>query len=362
MAITPMLRRCAGPALLVAALLIATPALAEQPAATIHLKVVGGLANVTQFTKFEMPFWQREVPLITQGRVVAEIHPFDQSGFSGPDILQLMHLGVVSFGTALLAQVAADEPELNVVDLPILNPDIQALRRTVSAYRAHIADILAQRYDVELLAIYAYPAQVLFCSAEFRTLRDLKGRRVRTSSVGQSELMAALGAIPVQLPFAQIVEAIRHGVVDCAITGTRSGGEIGLPEVTSHISPLAISWGLSFFGTNRETWNQFPADIREQLGQGIHRLEDAIWEAADRETAVGLACDTGSGGCENGRTYNMKLVRVDPADAIARRQLLIHSILPQWIQRCGQDCVEAWNSTLGPELNIQVSARSDRER
>ena len=173
--------------------------------------------------------------------------------------------------------------------------------------------------------------------------------------------MAALGAIPVQLPFAQIVEAIRHGVVDCAITGTRSGGEIGLPEVTSHISPLAISWGLSFFGTNRETWNQFPADIREQLGQGIHRLEDAIWEAADRETAVGLPVDTGSGGCENGRTYNMKLVRVACGRDCA--QAASHSLHSAAMDpTLCQDCVEAWNSTLGPELNIQVSARSDRER
>src|SRR3954454_5157214 len=256
-----------------AACLFALPALAQEPAATIYIKVVGGLASVTQFTKFERPFWQTEVPRITSGRVLAEIHPFDQSGFSGPDILQLMRLGVVSFGTALLAQVAAEEPELNVVDLPILNPDIETLYQTVSTFREHIADILARRYNVKLLAIYAYPAQVLFCSREFNTFRDLKGRKVRTSSVGQSELMSALGATPIQLPFAQIVESIRQGVVDCAITGTRSGGEIGLPEVTSHISPLAISWGLSFFGTNRDTWNQLPADVREQLNQGIQKLE-----------------------------------------------------------------------------------------
>jgi hypothetical protein len=58
----------------------------------------------------------------------------------------------------------------------------------------------------------------------------------------------------------------------------------------------------------------------------------------------------------------MKLVPVDPTDAIARKQLLVNSILPQWIQRCGQDCVEAWNSTLGPQLNIQVSQKLDAER
>ena len=234
----------------------------ESPSQAFSLKVVGGLAGVTQFTRFEKPFWQDDVPHLTGGRVTAEIHAFDQSGFAGQEMLQLMRLGVVTFGTALLAQVAGDEPELNAVDLPILNPDIDSLRRTVALYRPHLTELLAQRYDVELLAIYAYPAQVLFCATEFRSLRDMAGRRVRTSSVGQSEMMAALGAIPIQIPFAKIVDAFRHEEVDCAITGTKSGGEIGLPEVASHISPLAISWGLSLFGANRETWNQLPPDVR----------------------------------------------------------------------------------------------------
>ena len=179
---------------------------ANSPEQVTRLKVVGGLADVTQFTKFERPFWQTEVPRITHGRVAADIYPFDQSGFAGPEMLQLMRLGVVPFGTALLAQVAADEPELNVVDLPTLNPDMTTLRATVGAYRPHISDLLARRYGVELLAIYAYPAEVLFCASQFRTLHDLAGRKVRTSSVGQSEMMAALGAIPIQIPFAKIVE------------------------------------------------------------------------------------------------------------------------------------------------------------
>lgn len=334
---------------------------AEVQSQVISLKVVGGLASVTQFTRFEKPFWQDGVPKITRGRVIAEIYPFDQSGFSGQEMLQLMRLGVVTFGTALLAQVAGDEPELNPVDLPILNPDIESLRATVNIYRPHLHDILVQRYDVELLAVYAYPAQVLFCATEFRSLRDMVGRRVRTSSVGQSEMMAALGAIPIQIPFANIVDAFRREVVDCAITGTRSGGEIGLPEVTSFVSPLAISWGLSFFGANREAWNQLPADVREQLRDGIQRLETTIWEAADRETVAGLACDTGGTGCEGGKAYHMTLVPIAPTDEADRKRLLIQTILPKWIGRCGQDCVDAWNNTLGRRLMIRVGPVSEEK-
>ena len=114
--------------ILVAAL-AATPSRAAD--APIRLEVVGGLAAVSQYTKFEAPFWTRDVSQLTQGRVQAEIHPFDQSGLPAEEMLQLMRLGVVPFGTALLNAVSGDEPELNAVDLPLLNPDMASLRNTV---------------------------------------------------------------------------------------------------------------------------------------------------------------------------------------------------------------------------------------
>ena len=231
--------------MLVAALAARPGRAADGP---IRLEIVGGLAAVSQYTNFEAPFWTHDVEQLTHGQVQAEIHPFDQSGLPGQEMLQLMRLGVVPFGTALLNVVSGDEPELNAVDLPLLNPDMASLRNTVELYRAHLHKILREKYGIELLGVYAYPTQVLYCTEHFATLRDLAGRRVRTSAVSQSELMSALGAIPIVIPFSEIVRAIKNNVADCAITGTMSGNQIGLPEVTSYIFPIPISWGLSFFG------------------------------------------------------------------------------------------------------------------
>jgi len=322
----------------------------------IHLKVVGGIAAVSQYNEFEAPFWTRDVPRLTGGRVQADIHPFDQSGLSGQEMLEFIRLGVVPFGTALLATVSADEPELNAIDLPLLNPGMTSLHRTVKLYRAHLRQILQRKYGIELLSIYAYPAQVLYCTKPFAGLKDLAGRKVRTSSVSQSEMMSALGAIPVVTAFSEIVSAIKNNVVDCAITGTMSGNQIGLPAVTSYIYPMAISWGLSFFGANQVAWNQLPPDVRDTLQTGISALELSIWDAADRETATGLACDIGSSECVGGTLFRMHLVPVTGEDDAQRTLLLTGSILPRWVQRCGNDCVTAWNETLGAALRIQLPA------
>jgi TRAP-type C4-dicarboxylate transport system substrate-binding protein len=260
---------------------------AEPP---IMLKVVGGLGGVSQYERLEKPFWQHRIQALTGGRIQAEIHPFDRSGLPGQEMLQLMRLGVVPFGTALLAVVSADQPELNLIDLPALNPDMAALRRTVAAYRPHLQELLEREFQIRLLAIYAYPAQVLFCTGKFGGLGGLAGRRVRTSSVGQSEMMSALGAIPVVMPFAQVVPAISQGTVDCAITGTLSGNEIGLSNVTSYIYPMAISWGLSVFGANMAAWNALPADLRATLQTGLIPADRTVDSNVNRPDAE--RCDS----------------------------------------------------------------------
>lgn len=327
---------------------------AEDPA-QIRLQIVGGLAGITQYQHLERPFWQTGITERSGGRITATIRPIDGGGVRVQEMLQLMRLGVIPFGTALLSVVAGDDPELNAVDLPVLNPDMATLRATVAAFRDHLRTVLEERYDIELLGVYVYPAQVLFCAAPFSGLDDLAGRKVRTSSVGQSELMTALDAIPVLMPFAEIVSGLRDGVVDCAITGTLSGYEIGLPDVTSHVHAMAISWGISIFGANRTAWQSLPADVRETIRTGVADLERRIWDQADADTSRGLACNTGEAACGPAVNHPMRLVPTSTADADRRRQLLATVVLPRWIERCGTDCVTAWNTFLTPVHGIRAS-------
>lgn len=333
-------------------------ALAQQPN-TRQLQIVGGLAGVSQYVKFEQPFWQKEIAERSGGRITATIRPLDSGSLRSQEMLQLMRLGVVPFGTALLSVVAGEQPELNAVDLPVLNPDMATLRRTVAAFRPYLEKTLRERYDIELLGIYTYPAQVLFCTRAFSGLGDLTGRKVRTSSVGQSELMAALGAVPVQTPFAQIVSALRGHVADCAITGTLSGYEIGLRGAATHVHAMAISWGVSMFGANRAAWASLPAEAQETIRAGVADLETRIWTQAEADTLRGLVCNVGAQGCPDTPEGGpggppMTLVPTSEADAARRRELLTTVVLPRWIERCGQACARAWDATVGPVHAIRV--------
>jgi TRAP-type C4-dicarboxylate transport system substrate-binding protein len=325
---------------------------ASASAEVLQLRVVGGLAGISQYKQLEEPFWTQKIQALSGGRIAATIQPFDRSGLKGQTMLQLIRLGVVPFGTALISVSAAEEPELDAVDLPGLNPRISTLRETVSAFRPRLREILRERFGVELLGVYAYPAQVLFCTTSFSGLSDIRGRRVRVSSAAQSEMVASLGAHPVVTPFSEVVKAIRSNSVDCAITGTLSGYEIGLSDVTSHVHALAINWGLSIFGANLAAWQAIPEESRTIIRSGVAELEREIWERADRDTMLGLACSTGARDCPGERRSRMTVVDTTRNDEEVRRRVLVETVLPRWLDRCGPECAATWNASLSATTGI----------
>src|ERR1019366_7582230 len=69
--------------MLVAALAASPSRAADGP---IRLEVVAGVSAVRQYTNFEAPHYTHDVPQLTQGRVRAGIHPFDESGLSGREM------------------------------------------------------------------------------------------------------------------------------------------------------------------------------------------------------------------------------------------------------------------------------------
>ncbi|HEX6703244.1 MAG TPA: TRAP transporter substrate-binding protein [Albitalea sp.] len=327
-----------------------------QAAETQRLRIVGGLAGVNQYTRQEEPFWSKELPKLTGGKVSAEIVPFDRAGIRGQEMLRLMQLGVVPFGTALLNLSATQEPVFGAPDLAGLNPDMKSVRRTVVAFRPYLEKTLRER-GIELLAVYAYPAQVVFCNKPFTSLADLANRRTRTSSPPQADLIEALGGVPVQTGFADIMANMKSGNIECAITGTMSGNTIGLHEVTSHVHSMAINWGLSIFGANAAAWNALPPDVRKVLRDELPKLEQAIWAEAERETGEGIACNTGNSICAEGRRGRMVEVKASPTDDARRRTIFVGTVLARWVHRCGPSCAEVWNRTIGPVVGFEAKVK-----
>jgi TRAP-type C4-dicarboxylate transport system substrate-binding protein len=311
------------------------------------LRIVGGLSGLHQYSRNEEPFWTKDLARLSGGKYNAEIVPFDRAGVPGPEMLRLMQYGVVPFGTALLSNISNQTPELAAPDLAGLNPDLPTLRKNLTAFRPYLEKTLRERHSVELLAVYLYPAQVLFCKKPFKNLSEITGRRVRVSSATQSDFVTALGATPVLIGLQQIAASMVSGNVECAITGSMTGNTLGLFEQSNYLYTLPITWGLAIFAANGAAWQALPGDLRALIAREVPKLETAIWSESERETADGIACNQGLPSCQAGRKGAMTMVTTTAQDQTLRQELLRSSILPRWLQRCGAGCNALWNQTIG---------------
>jgi TRAP-type C4-dicarboxylate transport system substrate-binding protein len=331
--------------------------LAQTPAPPPYkLRVVGGLGGVSQFTRWEEPFWTRELARLSGGKFSADIVPFDRAGIPAAEMLHLLQLGVVPFGTTLMSSLGVQHLQYTAPDLAGLNPDIASLKLSLAAFRPYLEKNLRELHGIEVLAIYTYPAQVIFCKKPIASLADLSGRRVRVSSVGQADFVGALGAVPVNTAFNEIVVSLQNGHVECAVTGTMSGNTLGLQSLTSHLHTMPLNWGLAVFGANRAAWDALPPDLRALLRSELPKLETAIWDESARDTVEGMACNTGQDACKSGRKGSMVLVPLSAADERKRQEVFTTHVLPRWLKRCGTRCSEVWGQTVGSARKIAIPA------
>lgn len=339
-----------------AACLMAGAAMAEELPKT-SLKVVGAWGNLSQYKNFEQPFWTKEITEKSNGAVTADITPFNEMGLKGAEIFRLMRLGVIDFGSTVVGYVAGDDARNEAIDLAGLAPDIASARAVSDVYKPVYEAFYRNRFGIEVLGIWPYPAQVIYCNGAITGLADLKGKKVRTGNRTLAEFVEAVGGTGVTMAFNEVVPALQNKVVDCAITGTLSGNSAKWHEVATHIYALPVGWSQVMHAASGKRWNSLDPKVRDFLKQEISSLEDRIWKATAEETQQGFDCNTGKDACTMGTKASMTLVPVSEADKVLLKKVLAETVVPKWAERCAGDCVANWNATVGKVAGIQAPAK-----
>lgn len=349
-----MVNKLMKSALSVALALSIAPVAMSEALPKTELSVVGTWSNLSQYKNFEHPFWTKEIPEKSNGSISATIKGLNELGLKGGEIGRLMRQGVIQFASIPPGYLSSDDPRNEVIDLAGLSPDIVTARKVSEAYRPILEKLYAEKYDAKLLGIWPFSSQVLYCKSPISGLEDLKGKKVRTGTRTLTDFVGALGGTGVTLTFAEVVQALQTGVVDCAITGTLSGYSAKWYEVSDYIYTLPVGWSQVVHSVSNDAWNTLDARTQEFLETEIAGLEDRIWIAADKETAEGIACNTGSGSCPYGEPASMQAVEFSEADSEVLHALLEDVVVKQWSERCGPECSEDFNNTVGKVVDIHI--------
>lgn len=331
-----------------------TPSLPPGPPVRI-VAVTQPLPTQPQYTRVDQPILRDATAQRSNGRVQVTLSTHAERNLSGAEIVRLVRSGQVEIGAGTLSTLSGDVPFLDGVDLAGLAPDIATAQRIAEA-AIPAANRDLERFGVRLVALYPFPAQVVYCRAPFTSLADLRGRRVRTFGNSLVDFFTALGAQPVSIGFPEVYSALERGVVDCAITGTGSGAAARWPEVSTHISALPISWAVAGYMVNLAWWNRLDPQVRGFLEATMKEVSDAQWALGAAATRDGIDCNIGRAAecrIHTVAARPMTEVPATEADKAEARRIFREVVLPGWVQRCGARCGETYNQVIAPISGVR---------
>lgn len=333
---------------------VSTAALAADKPATI--KAVGTWGSLTNYKKHEGPFWNDTINTASGGTIIGDIKPQTELGLKGFEIMRLIKNGVFDFAFGLPGYVAAENAIFEGGDLSAVTQDIATQRKVAEAYYPTLEKAFAETYNAKLMMLYPFPSQTLWCNGEVNGIADLNGKKIRVYSTTLGDFVEGVGGTSVTVPFAEVIPALEKGVVDCGITGTMSAYAAKWHQVATHAYTLRVGWGLAFGAMNMDKWNSLTPEQKAVLEKEIAALNERMWEETATEDEVAISCITG-GKCDIGEPGQMTLVEPSVEDLKIRDQVANDVILARWADRCGEECAENWNQTVGSILGLTAKAK-----
>ncbi len=322
----------------------------ELPATT--LKVMGGMSTRAAYKEVELPFWSKTIPENSHGQVTAEIKGFDEMGIKGPELFRMMKQGVIEFGSVPLSYFYNEIPANEAIDLAGLVPDAKVARAMVDAFTPELARIYAANYQAKLLGVTPYGPQVLFCNGRISGLSDLRGKKVRTVTRSQADVMEALGAISVNIASNEVVPAFRNKTIHCAVSATMVGYSAKWYEAATHLYALPVGWNQEVHAVNQKAWDQLDPRVQTFLQTNIAQLIDSLWLFSAKQNLLGIACNTGTKACPFAARGKMTLVLPTQADLATFKRVATQKMLPKWAARCSVPCVTEFNKTVGKVAGV----------
>lgn len=343
--------------------------------------VASGSSNAAEFTEAELDFPPVTFKLIgdsagsppwhlvssfwsplgeeTNGKVVPQVQSLTELGLKGPETWRMAKLGVAQMVNVPLGYSSGDVPENDGMEIAGLALDIPRLREAVDAYRPTLVDLYRERAGVELIGLWPLAAQVIWCAVPINGLEDMRGKKVRVSGAAPAEFIEAIGAVPTTIAFPEVVPSLQRGVIDCAVTGTVAGNVAKWTEVSTHIYPLVIGWGMEGTFVNKGWWDGLDPKARAFIQERADELVELGWQQAEVGTNHGIWCTTGDERCDPAVTVpvaldklDLTLVPVTKEDMGKRLELLENVALPKFAARCGQACIDNWNETVGKVFGV----------
>lgn len=212
-----------------------------------------------------------------------------------------------------------------VLRLPLLLQSTDDLVKAMAIVQPYL-EAAYTRKGVVMLNQYAYPFQVLWSKKKLANLEDVKGQKLRVTSVEQGEFIRRFGGVPITIGTPDVAASLDRGVVDGVLTAS-SGGGVTWHDLVKYRYAFPTSYVNSNVVANKEAFDKLPAAQQQLLRETAK--EAAIWAIAEMQKQEDeLTAQFAKGG--------LILADATPAD-IARATDAMKSYWEDWGKKHGAE-------------------------
>jgi len=165
------------------------------------------------------------------GSIEIELFPNGALGRNPLQQAQMVLDGVADIGWVVPSYTAGRFPDNDVLELPGLFRDLR--EATNVATRLVLAGKLKSYNDFFPIGVVGTEPYSLHARTPINSIADIRGKKIRTSSSIEGEMLKALGAVPVGMPVTEVTEAISRGTIDGATSHPSVLFDFGIVRVTS---------------------------------------------------------------------------------------------------------------------------------
>lgn len=194
---------------------LTSPSFAADP---VSLRVADTFPATHFMPQFATKWWMDEVAKVTGNEVKFEYFGGGQLGKLA-DMLSLAVSGVADVAYIAPSSVSDKMPLSGVAELP--GGYTTSCQGTKAFLQIATADVLAdaeyKKLGIRALFLVVLPPYQALAAKPFKSIEDLRGRKLRSAGGPQDLLVRNMGAVPVRVAATEQYEALSRGTIDGSI-------------------------------------------------------------------------------------------------------------------------------------------------
>jgi TRAP-type C4-dicarboxylate transport system substrate-binding protein len=235
-------------------------------------------------SQFMVP-WAAELEKATHGRLKVQIFPAMQLGGKPSDLYGQARDGAVDIIWTVPEYAAGRFPLTEVFELPFVAGTAEATSQAMNEFYGKW--LTGEYQDTHPLVFHSTaPALIHTATRPIRSLEDFKGMKIRSPSRVNTEVLKALGGVPVGMPVPKVYEALSRGLVEGAWVPWTIMRPFRLLEVTKYHTEVDMAPILFVMTMNNAKYASLPPDLKQAIddstGMTLAKRLGKMWDADEK--------------------------------------------------------------------------------